>query len=93
MIVHPDNEAILLTSAGNVVRYAWPGGYPVFYITSGGDALCPPCVQEELNQCIDPDSGGWLVTAHGVNWEDPHLYCDSCSARIESAYADEEVAP
>lgn len=31
-----------------------------------------------------------MVVAYGVNWEDPDLYCDDCSERIESAYGDKE---
>ena len=38
----------------------------------------------------DERYNGWQVTAHDANWENPDLYCDHCSSRIESAYAEDE---
>ena len=77
---------ILFTDNGQVLRYAWPGGYPVFYVCDDGGALCPPCVQENLEQCTEDAWGGWYVTAHGINYENDSLYCGRCSKTIESAY-------
>jgi hypothetical protein len=100
---NPQNEHILMlnpdTYPGEVVRFAWPGGYPVFYLTADSGVLCPECVQEDLSetQCngehatCDPSNPGFYVVAHGVNWEDPELYCDHCSERIESAYAEDST--
>jgi hypothetical protein len=86
--LHP-NQHILVDSAGKVQVYAWPGGYPIFYITGDGGALCPQCVEENLRLCAS-DEKQWKVIAHEANWEDPSLYCDHCGRRIESAYAEEE---
>ena len=95
-MLHPFNPSILVNEAPNgahdVARFAWPGGYPVFYITSDGAALCPSCVSEEIDQCCDPESGGRHVVGHAANWEDAHLHCDHCGERIESAYAEDETA-
>lgn len=67
----------------------------MFYLTSDCGDLCPACVQENLSECAgtadeweDPQ---WFVVRHGVNWEDPHLHCDNCGDRIESAYAEWEA--
>lgn len=60
--------------------YAWPGGYPMYYVQDDSTVLCPKCaedVEEEL--------------ASDVNWEDPDLYCDECGERIESAYSEDLV--
>ena len=69
--------------------YAWPGGYPLFAVTSDGAALCKCCAKTE-REAIGTTTGsdGWRVTALEVNWEDPALFCDHCGGRIESAYAD-----
>ena len=66
-------------------KYAWPGGYPMFYVTKRGNVLCPDCANAEGKDSDDPP------VAHDANWEDPNLYCDACSQRIESAYAEDEV--
>jgi len=73
-------------------QYAWPGGYPMFFITSDGAALHFDCVRENLRLVSDSVRNnlkdGWQVVAVDVNWEDPELYCDDCSNKIESAYAE-----
>lgn len=84
------NPHILMFNATDVLRYAWPGGYPVFHVTNDGAALCTDCVQAEMEQCSDPNAHGWYVVGHDVNWEDPELFCDHCNARIESAYAERD---
>ena len=76
-------------------RYAWPGGYPVFLVTTDGAALCPNCVKSEIRLIVDAcrrddNTGGWQALGADINWEDPNLYCDHCNERIESAYAEEE---
>lgn len=72
--------------------YAWPGGYPCFFITSDGAALDFDCAKKEARQITDAirsnAHNGWKVEAVDVNWEDGDLTCDHCSKPIESAYAD-----
>ena len=76
-------------------RYAWPGGYPVFALLDDCEAICADCLRDNLRQIIestrDNARDGWTVTAAFANWEDPHLYCDHCSTRLESAYAEAEA--
>lgn len=69
--------------------YAWPGGYPMFAVTSDNGALCHKCCESE-SRSIGSTYGtdGWAIAALDVNWEDPDLYCDHCGDRIESAYAE-----
>jgi hypothetical protein len=31
--------------AGKLITYAWPGGYPVFYVTADAGILCPDCAR------------------------------------------------
>jgi hypothetical protein len=59
--------------------YTSIGSYPLVYLDNMDNVLCPCCASEEEEE----------TTPH-INWEDPYLYCDECSDRIESAYAEEE---
>lgn len=85
---------------GRFPAYAWPGGYPIFYVTKDNGILCPTCVNRgngsdayvKPNTTAGSDDSQWLVVAYDANWEDPDMYCDHCNARIESAYAEPEDA-
>lgn len=76
--------------------FAWPGGYPMYLITSDGAALCFPCARKEFRQVawdyMRGASTGWRVEACDINYEDAALHCDHCSKRIESAYAEDNAA-
>lgn len=64
---------------GTLPAYAWPGGYPMFYLDAENCILCPKCANK----------GEIAPTAYSVNWEDPQLFCEECNERIESAYAED----
>ena len=75
--------------------YAFPGGYPHYFITADGAALSFDAATEEadlIREAIKDNDrqGGFMVTGMDVNWENPSLYCDHTSKRIESAYAEPE---
>lgn len=76
-------------------EFAWPGGYPLFFITSDGAALSFEAVRENYRLVIDAMRNdlrdGWQVIGCDVNWEDASLFCDHTGNRIVSAYAEEEV--
>ncbi len=61
-------------------RYTSIGCYPILYLTHRDEILCCDCASEE----------GYEIAVAGINWENPHIYCDECSERIESAYADDD---
>jgi hypothetical protein len=74
-------------------RYAWPGGYPLYFVTSDGAALSFEVVRSEFRQVAaaiadDDTCGGWRVIACDVNWEDTDLHCEHSGDLIESAYGD-----
>ena len=69
---------------GKLPAFAWPGGYPIFYVSDYGAVLCPACANETA---FDDDYE--TVIDYDANWEDPELFCD-CNKRIESAYGDDE---
>jgi hypothetical protein len=51
-----------------VTKYAWPGGYRVWYLTEDGASLCAECVQAELTNVLDSHANdyrdGWNVVGH-----------------------------
>lgn len=58
--------------------YAWPGGYPKFWIIRENREillLCKDCISEKHK-----------VAKVYINWESEDLYCDFCNHRIEKAY-------
>lgn len=74
--------------------YAWPGGYPLFFITADGAALSFAAAKAErrnILEAIRDNAGGsgWRVCAMDINWEDAELFCDHTGKRIESAYAED----
>ena len=76
--------------------YAWPGGYPRYFITSDGAALSFEAVGENYAIIADDIRTGntrseWHVCGCEINWEDPDLYCDHTGKRIESAYAEDQA--
>lgn len=76
--------------------FAWPGGYPIFFIFSDGDVLCFEAAKAEreliAEAIAEKSCNGWRVVACEVNWENPELFCAHTGKRIESAYAEDEVS-
>ena len=76
-------------------EFAWPGGYPTYFITADGGALSHKTVNEEREQIAeaiedDDTDSGWRVVALDINWEDPDLHDDHSGERIPSAYAEDD---
>lgn len=69
--------------------FAWPGGYPLYFITHDCAALCFDCARKEFRQIawdfLNETSTGWRIEACEVNYESL-IYCAHCSKQIESAY-------
>ena len=63
-------------------RWAWPGGYPIFYICADGGVLCSKCANKEIELTGDPQ---WRIVDADINCED-ECYCDHCADPIEAAY-------
>jgi hypothetical protein len=73
--------------------YAWPGGYPRYFIMADGEALsfaaaveCRPQIEDSLRG-INPDNN-WTPMAVDINWEDTALVCAHTGKAIESAYGE-----
>lgn len=80
-----------LLESGDVQSYAWPGGYPIYFITQGCEAVCPSCVNKNrdlIDAAYADEDARWNVIDVDINYEDTYLYCCNCDATIEAAYAD-----
>ena len=76
-------------NGGKLPAFAWPGGYPIYYLAKDNGVLCPKCAN-----AFDPktDNDEQLEpVAFDVYWEGPVMNCEHCNAEIESAYGDPEV--
>jgi len=56
--------------------YAFPGGYPIFYLDDTNNVLCANCASQEEK-----------IPIGGINWESL-CYCDECGEEIGSAYGE-----
>lgn len=83
--------------------FAWPGGYPLYFIAADGETVAFETVRAEFRRiCREyldaakpgawPDKA-WLIAGCQINYEDGELYCAHSNARIESAYAEPEPEP
>ena len=73
--------------------YAWPGGYPMHFVTSDGAVLSFKAVRQEWRRIVwahmcNHTRCGWHIAGVDINWEDDCLYCEHTNERIESAYAE-----
>ena len=71
--------------------WAWPGGYPIFYICQDDNVLCVDCANgkngsEASSENDDPE---WHLIGSDINWENESLYCVHCDGMIPSAYGDD----
>lgn len=70
-------------------RWAWPGGYPIFYITADDGVLCSKCANNNITLTSDRDGDDqWRIVAADINYEDTSLHCDNCNELVESAYGE-----
>lgn len=84
------NEQLVLNSNNELDAYAWPGGYPIYYLDNDNAVLCPKCATEAFKRKADGNEFSYWPVVSDVNWEDASLQCENCYQRIESAYAEDE---
>lgn len=80
---------LYLDETGQFQAYAFPGGYPIYYVTADGGILCPKCCDDnrfEIEEAVAGDDNQWLIVGNDINYEDDNLYCDHCNKQIEPAY-------
>ena len=77
--------------------YAWPGGYPCYFIMSDGSAVSFEAIRRNIRSVLEALTdkqyrkwSGWLPIAIDINWEDSTLLCDVTGERIQAAYEVDE---
>lgn len=72
--------------------YAWPKGYPIFFVTDDGAILSFSAAFENQQMIAESIRGnfrdGWRVSGYDINYEDRELICDRTGERIPAAYED-----
>lgn len=73
--------------------YAWPGGYPLYWLMADGEACAFRVAKDERRAMLEAlrdnaRSDQWRPIALEINWEDQDLWCAHRSEKIESAYGD-----
>lgn len=68
---------------GRLPAVAWPGAYPMTYLTQDGLTICPSCAN-------DPDVSDPPI-AGDVYWEGAPIACEDCGKAIASAYGDPDA--
>lgn len=74
--------------------YAWPGGYPIYFVAVDGQSLSFAAVRANWREIVRAHItrdwvNDWRIYAAEINWEDDNLYCADSGAKIESAYGSE----
>jgi hypothetical protein len=73
--------------------YAWPGGYPLYFVMADGEALSFRAAKDNRREIISAlaypgTAKDWQPIAFEINWEDADLWCAHRAEKIESAYSD-----
>jgi hypothetical protein len=79
-----------LLADGTLPAYAWPGGYPMFYLDRENSVLCAKCASKSLADADEVPQ--FRPVAADIHYEGPSMLCGQCSAEIESAYGDPDTA-
>lgn len=75
---------------GSLPAYAWPGSYPIVYLTADYGELCPDCANGRNGSLASEanDDPQWQLTAYDIHYEGAPITCAHCDAEIEAAYGD-----
>lgn len=75
-------------------KYAWPGGYPIYFVCADGEALSFEAAEENQDLVIyaieEGHTDDWAVVGYEINWEDEDLCCIHTNKKIECAYPKDE---
>jgi len=75
--------------------YAWPGGYPRYFVMDDGEAISFKTAKTEKRRIAssirNKQNDGWRVVGSDINWEDDDLHDAHTGERIESAYGENPI--
>jgi len=83
-----DREPYKLES-GKLQSFAFPGGYPLYYLCADGECLCGDCASLPECEQAEPSDTDWFLVGAGIHYEGSPITCAHCGKEIESAYGDE----
>lgn len=75
--------------------YAWPGGYPMYFVMGDGESMSFEAARAEYRQLAramrnkDRHNDGWLVVGCDINYEDNDMVCCHTGKKIPAAYGDD----
>lgn len=74
-------------------EFAWPGGYPLFFLMADNEAMSFDGVRQNLREAFAAFASTdrhepWRVVYCKTNYEDSDLVCAQTGERIPSAYAE-----
>jgi len=90
-------DELLSDNSGEFPAYAWPGGYPMYYVTADNGVLCPRCANANLELTTakrdsDDYDRQWAIVDYDANYENFFCQCDECNEYIDPAYiTDDEL--
>lgn len=85
---HIENLNRIRDINGKLPAYAWPGGYPIYYLAHDNGVLCAKCANNYTPERDNPEQ--LEAIAYDVNWESEAVFCEHCGKKIESAYGETE---
>lgn len=90
VILHFENEGCIDVRFERVEwdSWAWPGGYPIYYLCADGGVLCPKCANDNIDLTTQTDDKQWHIVGVDIHYEGSAIVCDHCNKDIESAYGD-----
>lgn len=80
---------------GKLPAYAFPGGYPLYYLAADNGVLCRDCADSDRCKEADNDpfDSQYHIIGVDINHEDNDLRCDDCNTIIECAYPPDNETP
>lgn len=72
-------------------KYAWPGGYAIFYLADDGELICAECMDTQDEIHFGGDADGWRIDGAGAfgatdDYPDYDQTCAHCGKVIQEAY-------
>jgi hypothetical protein len=70
--------------------FAWPGGYPVYFVCADGEPLSFADAKAHAalicSAIRDQNRSGWRVIGADINWDDNCLFSAHSGEKIQAAY-------
>jgi len=71
---------------GEILKHAWPGGYPLVFVVGDGSTLCADCLNQAESEGLTGDE--WNVVGFEIPYE-TCVGCDDCGEQFGPVYTEE----